>query len=72
MRRDSTGCFRGVQCGNLACFDREETRRALKLAKGQGLQTLALVVQLLAMEIAIRLGTDVAMPRNLAKSVTVE
>jgi len=29
-------------------------------------------VQLLAMEIAIRLGTDVDMPRNLAKSVTVE
>lgn len=30
------------------------------------------VVQLLAMEIAIRLGNDVDMPRNLAKSVTVE
>ena len=28
--------------------------------------------QLLAMEIAIRLGADVDMPRNLAKSVTVE
>jgi len=30
------------------------------------------VVQLLAMEISIRLGKDVDMPRNLAKSVTVE
>jgi glutamine---fructose-6-phosphate transaminase (isomerizing) len=30
------------------------------------------IVQLLAMEIAIRLGNDVDMPRNLAKSVTVE
>lgn len=33
---------------------------------------MLVVVQLLAMEIAIRLGTDVDMPRNLAKSVTVE
>jgi glucosamine--fructose-6-phosphate aminotransferase (isomerizing) len=31
-----------------------------------------LVVQLLSMEIAMRLGNDVDMPRNLAKSVTVE
>jgi glucosamine--fructose-6-phosphate aminotransferase (isomerizing) len=30
------------------------------------------VLQLLSMEIAIRLGNDVDMPRNLAKSVTVE
>ena len=33
---------------------------------------MAIVLQLLAMEIAIRLGNDVDMPRNLAKSVTVE
>jgi glucosamine--fructose-6-phosphate aminotransferase (isomerizing) len=33
---------------------------------------MMIVVQLLAMEIAIRLGNDVDMPRNLAKSVTVE
>jgi len=33
---------------------------------------MMLVVQLLSMEIAIRLGNDVDMPRNLAKSVTVE
>ncbi|MGM0532868.1 MAG: glutamine--fructose-6-phosphate transaminase (isomerizing) [Campylobacterota bacterium] len=30
------------------------------------------VLQLLSMEVAIRLGNDVDMPRNLAKSVTVE
>ena len=30
------------------------------------------IVQLLALEISIRLGNDVDMPRNLAKSVTVE
>ena len=33
---------------------------------------MAVALQLLAMEIAIRLGNDVDMPRNLAKSVTVE
>ncbi len=33
---------------------------------------MLIVVQLLALEIAIRLGNDVDMPRNLAKSVTVE
>jgi len=33
---------------------------------------MMVVVQLFAMEIAIRLGNDVDMPRNLAKSVTVE
>jgi glucosamine--fructose-6-phosphate aminotransferase (isomerizing) len=33
---------------------------------------MLVVVQLLAMEIAVRLGNDVDMPRNLAKSVTVE
>jgi len=33
---------------------------------------MLVVVQLLSMEIAIRLGNDVDMPRNLAKSVTVE
>ncbi len=33
---------------------------------------MLVVCQLLAMEIAIRLGADVDMPRNLAKSVTVE
>ncbi|WP_300701894.1 glutamine--fructose-6-phosphate transaminase (isomerizing) [uncultured Campylobacter sp.] len=33
---------------------------------------MMIIVQLLAMEISIRLGNDVDMPRNLAKSVTVE
>ncbi|WP_201353062.1 glutamine--fructose-6-phosphate transaminase (isomerizing) [Hydrogenimonas urashimensis] len=33
---------------------------------------MMVVEQLLAMEIAIRMGNDVDMPRNLAKSVTVE
>jgi glucosamine--fructose-6-phosphate aminotransferase (isomerizing) len=33
---------------------------------------MMVVTQLLAMEISIRLGNDVDMPRNLAKSVTVE
>ncbi len=33
---------------------------------------MMVIVQLLAMEISVRLGNDVDMPRNLAKSVTVE
>ena len=33
---------------------------------------MMIVLQLLSMEIAVRLGNDVDMPRNLAKSVTVE
>ncbi|MDR1975385.1 MAG: glutamine--fructose-6-phosphate transaminase (isomerizing) [Campylobacteraceae bacterium] len=33
---------------------------------------MMIIVQLLALEIAVRLGNDVDMPRNLAKSVTVE
>jgi glucosamine--fructose-6-phosphate aminotransferase (isomerizing) len=33
---------------------------------------MLVVVQLLALEISVRLGNDVDMPRNLAKSVTVE
>jgi glucosamine--fructose-6-phosphate aminotransferase (isomerizing) len=33
---------------------------------------MMIITQLLAMEISIRLGNDVDMPRNLAKSVTVE
>lgn len=34
--------------------------------------SMMVVLQLLALEVAIRLGNDVDMPRNLAKSVTVE
>ncbi len=33
---------------------------------------MGVIVQLLALEISVRLGNDVDMPRNLAKSVTVE
>jgi glucosamine--fructose-6-phosphate aminotransferase (isomerizing) len=33
---------------------------------------MSVIIQLLALEISIRLGNDVDMPRNLAKSVTVE
>ncbi|MCI7587280.1 MAG: hypothetical protein MSS71_05415, partial [Campylobacter sp.] len=33
---------------------------------------MMVVLQLLALEISVRLGNDVDMPRNLAKSVTVE
>lgn len=33
---------------------------------------MMVILQLLSMEIAVRLGNDVDMPRNLAKSVTVE
>ena len=33
---------------------------------------MMIVVQLLSLEISVRLGNDVDMPRNLAKSVTVE
>ena len=33
---------------------------------------MMVIIQLIALEISIRLGNDVDMPRNLAKSVTVE
>jgi len=33
---------------------------------------MLIVLQILSMEIAVRLENDVDMPRNLAKSVTVE
>ena len=34
--------------------------------------SMMVVLQIFALEVAIRLGNDVDMPRNLAKSVTVE
>jgi glucosamine--fructose-6-phosphate aminotransferase (isomerizing) len=34
--------------------------------------SMLVVVQLLSIEIAMRLGNDVDMPRNLVRSVTVE
>ena len=33
---------------------------------------MMVVLQIFALEVAVRLGNDVDMPRNLAKSVTVE
>jgi glucosamine--fructose-6-phosphate aminotransferase (isomerizing) len=33
---------------------------------------MMVITQLLALEVALRMGNDVDMPRNLAKSVTVE
>jgi glucosamine--fructose-6-phosphate aminotransferase (isomerizing) len=33
---------------------------------------MMVITQIFALEISIRLGNDVDMPRNLAKSVTVE
>jgi glucosamine--fructose-6-phosphate aminotransferase (isomerizing) len=33
---------------------------------------MMVITQLLALEVSVRLGNDVDMPRNLAKSVTVE
>ena len=33
---------------------------------------MMIITQILALEISVRLGNDVDMPRNLAKSVTVE
>ena len=33
---------------------------------------MTVITQLLALEVAVRIGNDVDMPRNLAKSVTVE
>ena len=33
---------------------------------------MMVITQLLALEISVRLGNDVDMPKNLAKSVTVE
>jgi glucosamine--fructose-6-phosphate aminotransferase (isomerizing) len=33
---------------------------------------MMVITQILALEISVRLGNDVDMPRNLAKSVTVE
>lgn len=37
-----------------------------------GVFAMMVVLQIFALEVAVRLGNDVDMPRNLAKSVTVE
>ena len=67
--RDSTIC-------SISPLDFELADDFIKINKTQHYMNeffeMLVVVQLLSMEISIRLGNDVDMPRNLAKSVTVE
>jgi glutamine---fructose-6-phosphate transaminase (isomerizing) len=67
--RDSTICAVSSICFELA-DDRistsEQTHPMCEFFE------MMVAIQLLSMEVAIRRGTDVDMPRNLAKSVTVE
>lgn len=67
--RDATICVIGSQECHLA-----DDRIPIPKAKSymEEFFSMMVVVQLLALEVAIRLGNDVDMPRNLAKSVTVE
>ena len=55
-------------------FDKADDHIRTKVTEDYMLEffEMMVVLQLLSMEIAIRLGNDVDMPRNLAKSVTVE
>ncbi len=55
-------------------FDKADDHIRTKMSEDYMLEffEMMVVLQLLSMEIAIRLGNDVDMPRNLAKSVTVE
>lgn len=55
-------------------FDKADDHIRTKPAEDYMLEffEMMVVLQLLSMEIAVRLGNDVDMPRNLAKSVTVE
>jgi glucosamine--fructose-6-phosphate aminotransferase (isomerizing) len=43
-----------------------------KVSETAGVILASVVLQMLAYKTAVALGTDVDMPRNLAKSVTVE
>ncbi|RAX55282.1 glutamine--fructose-6-phosphate transaminase (isomerizing) [Helicobacter sp. 16-1353] len=67
--RDATICVISQECSDVAddvvLIDKYESYMEEFFA-------MMIVVQILALEIAIRLGNDVDMPRNLAKSVTVE
>ena len=67
--RDSTICA----ISPLA-FDKADDFIQTKKTKNYMLEffEMMVVVQLLSLEISVRLGNDVDMPRNLAKSVTVE
>jgi len=67
--RDSTICAISPKPFELA--DDVIRTSDLKHPMGEFFEMMV-IVQLLAMEVAVRLGNDVDMPRNLAKSVTVE
>ena len=67
--RDSTICAISP-----LVFDKADDFIETKQHKGYMLEffEMMVAVQLLSLEISVRLGNDVDMPRNLAKSVTVE
>jgi len=67
--RDSTICAISP-----LIFDKADDYIQTKKAQDYMLEffEMMVVVQLLSLEISVRLGNDVDMPRNLAKSVTVE
>lgn len=67
--RDSTICAISA-----LAFDKADDFIPISACKDYMLEffEMMVVLQLLALEISIRLGNDVDMPRNLAKSVTVE
>jgi glucosamine--fructose-6-phosphate aminotransferase (isomerizing) len=60
----------------ISCEEIETTDDFIKISESDHYMIefyeMMIITQLLAMEISIRLGNDVDMPRNLAKSVTVE
>jgi glucosamine--fructose-6-phosphate aminotransferase (isomerizing) len=67
--RDATICAISA-----VAFEKADDFIPISLCKDYMLEffEMMVVLQLLALEISIRLGNDVDMPRNLAKSVTVE
>jgi len=67
--RDSTIC-----AISSVIFDKADDFIAINECKDYMLEffEMMVVLQILSLEISIRLGNDVDMPRNLAKSVTVE
>ncbi len=69
IARDSTVCIIGSSDKDLADDFIEIKEYSHQMHE---YFSMTIVLQLLSMEIALRLGHDVDMPRNLAKSVTVE
>jgi len=67
--RDSTICAISSED-----FDKADDLIKISTRKDYMLEFFEMMIalQLLSLEISIRLGNDVDMPRNLAKSVTVE